>query len=249
MQDINKYEEMQAIILAAGMGTRLKHLTRDVPKPMVSIDGKPMISYIVETLFKIKRIQEIIIVTGFKHEILEEYINNSFKNNIHKIRLIYNNEYQKGSIITLKKVASFIDKRFILLNIDHIFPLKLILKIINEVHPITIGCDHDRKLTDDDMKVLLKDGKMINISKKLTEFNAGYIGLTVVDKELISDYFSCADLTLQKEGDHAVVEQILLELSKMGINPRVCDLSGFGWFEIDTLEDYRIAEKGLKEWK
>lgn len=242
-------EEMQAIILAAGMGTRLKHLTRDRPKPMVPINGKPMISYILETLFKISRIQEIIIVTGFKHEILEEYINNSFKNNIHKIRLIYNNEYQKGSIITLKKAESFIDKRFILLNADHIFPLKLILKIINEAHPITIGCDHDRKLCDDDMKVLLKDGKMIDIGKKLSEFNAGYIGLTVVDKEFISDYFSCADLTLRKEGDNAVVEQILLELSRMGINPVVCDLSGFKWFEIDTLEDYKIAEKGLKEWK
>lgn len=55
MQDINKYEEMQAIILAAGMGTRLKHLTRDVPKPMVSINGKPMISYILRILFSKKK--------------------------------------------------------------------------------------------------------------------------------------------------------------------------------------------------
>jgi len=108
------------------------------------------------------------------------------------------------------------------------------LKIIKEKKDVTIGCDSDRNLANDDMKVFFENNVLIEMSKKLDKYDSGYIGLTVVDKSLISDYFDCADMTLKKKGESAVVENILLELSNKGVNIHKCDLSNFRWFEIDT---------------
>lgn len=237
---------MQVVILAAGLGTRLKHLTEDVPKPMLEINNKPLIGYTLEILFKIKEISEVIIVTGYRHEIIEEYIKSAFRDDILKVRFVHNKEFNKGSIITIKKAKDFINDTFLITNADHIFPLILLSKIIKEKEDVTIGCDCDRNLTNDDMKVYFENNVLIEMSKKLDKYDSGYIGLTVVDKSLISKYFDCADVTLKKNGELAVVENVLLELSDKGVNIHKCDLSNFGWFEIDTPEDYEIAKKGLK---
>ena len=237
---------MQVVILAAGSGKRLKYLTKDVPKPMVEINNKPLIGYTLEILFKIKEVNEVIIVTGYRHEIIESYVKSVFHDNISKVKFVHNEDFFKGSVITIRKAKDFINDTFLITNADHIFPLSLLSKIVKEKEDVTIGCDCDRNLTNDDMKVYFEDNVLIKMGKKLDKYDSGYIGLTVVDKSLISDYFDCANAALKKKGEQAVVEDILLELSSKGVNIHKCDLSNFGWFEIDTPGDYEIAKKGLK---
>ena len=58
---------MNAIIIAAGMGTRLRPLTLSTPKPLIKIFGKPMIERNIEFLLE-KGLKEIIIVTGYLRE-------------------------------------------------------------------------------------------------------------------------------------------------------------------------------------
>ena len=58
---------MNAIIIAAGMGTRLRPLTLSTPKPLIKVFGKPMIERNVEFLLE-KGIKEIVIVTGYLGE-------------------------------------------------------------------------------------------------------------------------------------------------------------------------------------
>ena len=57
---------MKAVILAAGEGTRLRPLTKNKPKPLVEINGKPILEY---TLAELPRtIEEIVFVVGYKKE-------------------------------------------------------------------------------------------------------------------------------------------------------------------------------------
>lgn len=63
---------MKAIILAAGKGTRMKEITKEIPKPMVKINGKPMLEYIL-TFIKNAGITEFGIVIGYKHSIVQDY--------------------------------------------------------------------------------------------------------------------------------------------------------------------------------
>jgi dTDP-glucose pyrophosphorylase len=64
---------MKAVILAAGKGTRMKELTNEVPKPMLRVNGKPILQHIVEGLQAAANIREFCIVTGWKAEVTENY--------------------------------------------------------------------------------------------------------------------------------------------------------------------------------
>ena len=63
---------MKAIILAAGKGTRMRDLTDEQPKPMLKVQGKPILEHIIEGLVAAD-IREIFIVTGFRAEIIERF--------------------------------------------------------------------------------------------------------------------------------------------------------------------------------
>ncbi len=64
---------MKAVILAAGKGTRMKELTNEVPKPMLRVDGKPILQHIVEGLRDAASIREFCVITGWKAEVTENY--------------------------------------------------------------------------------------------------------------------------------------------------------------------------------
>lgn len=67
---------MQVVILAAGEGRRLRPLTDTIPKPMISLAGKPILEHIIFLLPK--QIDEIILVVGYKKEKIREYFGNSY---------------------------------------------------------------------------------------------------------------------------------------------------------------------------
>lgn len=62
----------KAVILAAGRGTRMGSLTRTMPKPMVEVYGKPVLSYILEGL-RDAGVQEILIVVGYRKDVVMEH--------------------------------------------------------------------------------------------------------------------------------------------------------------------------------
>ena len=89
----------QAIILAAGFGTRMQPLTFKTPKPLIKIDNKPIIFYILEELRK-NNIKNCFINTHHLSEKIEEYIN-EYKNINHSM-----------NIIIVKVILSTINPRF-----------------------------------------------------------------------------------------------------------------------------------------
>jgi NDP-sugar pyrophosphorylase family protein len=59
----------KAVVLAAGQGTRMRELTRTIPKPMVEVCGKPVLTYILEGL-RDAGVRQILIVIGFRKEVV-----------------------------------------------------------------------------------------------------------------------------------------------------------------------------------
>ncbi len=240
---------MQVIILAAGLGSRLQSFTRDRPKPLIEINGVPLIDYSLEPLINIQEIDEIIIVIGNKGEQIADHVNRKYRSHGVRIRLVHNDQYDKGSVVTLSKALPWIDTRFIVMNADHIYRPRILEKFVAASGQIIVGCDYDRRLTNDDMKALLNEGRLVDIDKLLTKYDAGYIGITRIDLPLLPDYLRCVESVLEREGDSVAVERVILEMSKRCLNAQVCDLSGIGWFEVDTPEDKAIAEQGVRAWK
>ncbi|MCL6591793.1 MAG: nucleotidyltransferase family protein [Firmicutes bacterium] len=68
---------MEAIILAGGMGTRLKAVLPDIPKPLAPIGDKPFLGYLLKYL-EDSGIDSVILAVGYKYECLEEYFGNCY---------------------------------------------------------------------------------------------------------------------------------------------------------------------------
>ena len=68
----------QAVILCGGLGTRLGSLTKQVPKPMIRIHGRPFLEYLVSQL-KRQGITEVILLTGFLGETIREYFGGRYQ--------------------------------------------------------------------------------------------------------------------------------------------------------------------------
>ncbi len=238
---------MKAIVLAAGTGSRLGELTKARTKGMVPVRGKKLIDYLLE-FFELDFFDEVIIVGGFCYEDLRDHVTaKGYKN----VKVIENREYLKGNIYTLKRALSeFNGDSFLITNVDHIYPRVMFLKMKESFSGIRAMCDFDRSLGADDMKVKLAAGtsNIEKISKQLTEFDCGYIGMTYVDRSMESFYRDCVGKTIERFGEKAVVENILQYIAEQPDRaPVICDLSGFGWYEVDTEEDLLSAEKGLRD--
>jgi NDP-sugar pyrophosphorylase family protein len=64
---------MKAVILAAGKGTRMGDLTKDIPKPMLQVDGKPVLEHIVEGLRDEAKIHDLFIIIGWQGQVIRDY--------------------------------------------------------------------------------------------------------------------------------------------------------------------------------
>lgn len=69
---------MKAVILAAGKGTRMKELTNEVPKPMLKVEGRPILEHIVRGILS-AGVKDIFIVTGYRAETIESYFGDGAK--------------------------------------------------------------------------------------------------------------------------------------------------------------------------
>ena len=72
---IEKESKMDTIILAGGLGTRLREVVSDLPKPMVSINGKPFLDLILSLLNRCGSIERVILAVGYMADkIIERYV-------------------------------------------------------------------------------------------------------------------------------------------------------------------------------
>tara|TARA_B100000902_G_C26950703_1_gene735641 strand:- start:35 stop:742 length:708 start_codon:yes stop_codon:yes gene_type:complete len=79
---------MKTIILCGGFGTRLGSETKKTPKPMIKINGKPLVEWIIKIYIKYG-FKEFILLTGYKHKVIENYLKKKrFKNNV-SVKFIY----------------------------------------------------------------------------------------------------------------------------------------------------------------
>jgi len=112
----------EAIILAGGLGTRLRSVVAELPKCMANVAGKPFIYYVIKQLEK-QGIEKFIFSLGYKHEVIEEYINTQFAT-INAQFVIEDTPLGTGGAILLacKKAT---EKNVLILNGDTMFSIDI----------------------------------------------------------------------------------------------------------------------------
>jgi UDP-N-acetylglucosamine diphosphorylase/glucosamine-1-phosphate N-acetyltransferase len=115
---------MKAIILAAWRGTRLQPLTNTTPKPMIQVCGKPILEYLMESIYS--DVSEIILIVKYKEEIIRKYFWDTFKNT----KISYITQWgNKGTAWALKNID--LDDHVLILNWDSIINSKDIKQLID----------------------------------------------------------------------------------------------------------------------
>lgn len=106
---------MQAVILAAGRGTRMKELTADRPKPMLLLHGRPVLEYILDALPP--QVDEVIIVLGYLGHVIQQHFGGQYGGR----RILYaEQEAMNGTAGALWAVRDVITGRFLVMNGDDI---------------------------------------------------------------------------------------------------------------------------------
>ena len=109
---------MKALLLSAGLGTRLKPITNNIPKCLVPINGKPLLEYWLENLSKIG-VNEFLINTHYLHLKVEEFVKKSIYRD--KITLVYEDELLNTGGTLLKNKNYFNrDESFFLIHADNL---------------------------------------------------------------------------------------------------------------------------------
>lgn len=209
---------MKAIILAGGRGKRLRPITDYVPKPLVPINNTPIIEWQLRYLKKFG-IDEVVICTGYKQEMIENYLDSK------KIGMKIRYSIEKSPLGTggaIKNAAKLIkDKTFFVINGDTItnIDLKKLSKTDNAIAAIELRTKFGVLETEDDKITEFKEKKEISD----LWMNAGIYHLQA---KTISDLPSRGDIEKTVFPDYAKKGKLHLVKFK--------DVK---WYSVDSFKD------------
>lgn len=211
---------MKAVILAAGEGRRLRPFTETMPKVMLPVGNKPILEYVFDSVKK-SGISEIIVVVGYKKEVIMDYFKN-YKG----IKITYvQQDKQLGTAHALLQAKKLLKNSFIVLAGDNLIDQKSISKLINDKSEYSILIKehpHPSKYG----VVFIEKGSLNKIVEKPKEEIGKFISTGIY--KLPKSIFSKIE-ELYSQGNHAlssVVQSILDD--ENGINTILTD----SWMDI-----------------
>jgi len=189
----------QAVILAGGLGTRMRPLTLTTPKPMILIHREPFLEYIIELLKK-NGIEEVVILTGYLHEQIENYFKDGQQFGL-KLKYSYSPAEDKTGT-RIRKAKDLLDDTFLLLYGDNYWPLQLgeLLKFYKKMNTkglITAYSNIDNYTKNNtlvDEKGLVK---VYDKSRQTPGLNGVDIGFFILNKNVL-DLFPEENFSFEK---------------------------------------------------
>ena len=239
---------MQAIILAAGMGKRLKDLTRDNTKCMVKVNGVSLIDRMLHQIEDLK-LSRIVIVTGYKGSELTDYIETlGIKT---PISYIDNPIYDKTNNIYSLSLAEkeLTEDDTLLFESDLIFDSSIIRELMDDPRDTLALVDKYESWMDGTCVTLDDDDSIISFvpGAKLNHDNDSIYYKTVniykFSREFSDKYYVPFLKAYRKAlGENEYYEQVLRVITDLGREfIKAKRLNGQKWYEIDDVQDLDIA--------
>jgi len=230
----------QAVILAGGMGIRLRPLTYTTPKPMVLVNKRPFLEYLIEMLRE-NGISEVVILLGYLHEKITEYFGDGPNFGMNIKYSIGDVSYETGTRI--KNAEKLLEEHFLLLYCDNYLPLNL--RKLVEFHikhkplaTVTVyankdGATRNNVHVNDEGYVTKYDGTRTD-----KDLNGVDIGFFIIDKKV---------LELMPKHNFSFEEEILPVLIE---KQQLCGYrTDNRYYSISTPERLQLTEKFLQPKK
>lgn len=244
---------LTALILAAGYGSRIADVTLN-PKSMLPINEKSLMDWHFESLAKVG-IKDVVVVTGYKREVLEEYLQ-KFKSNFN-VEFAVNDDYKvKGNTYSLFFGLEKVETDFLLFDADLIYETEILRAFVEDrnANQVLVGessiddIECAKTMIDQDGFVRMTIDKRAVTSEERAkyEFAGEAIGILKFSKEYRDDMFNeckkflADEANISKNWEHVMNE--FLHTHDMGIHRSVSNK----WVEIDNREDYERAQQLFK---
>ena len=222
---------MIGVIIAAGEGTRFGEITKKIPKPLIPIENKFLIQWVMDSLIG-SGINEIIIVTGYRGKMLMEKLGKKYREI--PLKFIYNKLWEKGNLTSLYATKDSIHEDFILSMADHLFDPTIVKNIIKSYSDTTVLLAVDRKYqqVDDDMKVMVAPNRYIkNIGKTIT---GNYVDIGLF--KMKSKIFEYAAMEIENR-NYQLFRAIYR--AAMHNDAKIMDINRRFWIDVDTQQELK----------
>ncbi|MFH1292459.1 MAG: nucleotidyltransferase family protein [bacterium] len=228
---------MKAIILAGGLGTRLRPMTNAIPKPLLSIKGKPMVEYAINN-FKKHGITDIILSIGYLSDKIKDYFGDGKKLGVNISYYVENQPLGTGGAI--KRASENISESFIAINGDNLADFDWTAML--EAHKknqaqITMSLFPVEDVTQFGIARLEGDKILEFIEKPTVEqapSNLNNAGAYIIEPQA---------LEILPDGVSSIERDCFEKLASQGV---VCCHRHQGqWFPTDNLEKYERADEGF----
>lgn len=231
-----------ALILAAGMGSRLQPVTGSVPKPLLRIAGVPLLKRIILTAKK-AGIERFVIVTGYAADQIHDTFDQD-EQLAGLIEWIHNEEWSQpngGSVLCARPVLS---GPFAMLMADHLFEEQTLARLLQQP-PAEGECvlAVDKNIRDvydiaDATKVFVEENQVREIDKTLFPYNAIDTGMFLCTTALFEALEAC------RGPEGCSLSDGVRLLAKQG-RMRAFDIEDAFWQDVDTPEMLAYAERVL----
>jgi choline kinase len=242
----------KAIILSAGQGSRLGHLTDDRPKCLIEFNGRTLLDRQLDALAA-NGVEQAVVVTGFRDDQIEAALARR-GNSGPQVRTVYNPFYKVADNLGSLFVAKAeIEGDVLVWNGDTLVSDELMAKVVGNHDRGGICVTIDRKdgYDDDDMKVVVDgEGRLHAIGKRLdmADVNAESIGLLAFRADGAETFRRAIERAIRtSEGTTIwylrVIHQIAQEAPVWTL-----DINGQEWGEVDFPEDVEAARALTARW-
>lgn len=230
---------MKALILAAGLGTRLAPITDDFPKCMTEVaEGKTIIEKQIENLHNVG-ITDITVISGYKADILKKYLEAKFKG----LNIIESVDYRStNNMYSAFLGAPFVSGcEFLMMNADVFYDVSVLEALLKNEAGNAIVTDIGRYI-EESMKVVEEGGKLVRISKTITPEEALGSSIDVYKFSVEGGklFFAKCDEYINGKKELKMWSEVALNDILPEADFKACPLVG-RWFEIDNHEDLRDA--------
>ncbi len=221
---------MQAVILAAGLGTRLYPITKDCPKGLIKVAGRKCLFRHLYLLSK-EGVNEFIIIVNEKNkDAFEDFL----KKHPFKYKLVINPYPERENGYSFYLAKDYVAGPFVLTMADHVYEPDFVTKAIKRQGLII---DREGRYIDhsEATKVLVEEGRIKKIGKELSVYSGFDTGFFILDPQI----FKTAESLISTKEQVKLSE--IVEAAKIPVSY----LSGLFWMDIDTSEDVKKATKLL----
>lgn len=236
-----------ALILAAGLGSRLREGGIDRPKPLQEVGGETLLVRTVTTLAA-AGVEDVAVVVGFRAEELEAAIAADaarWRAMGVRVRAIRNPDYEKANGVSVLCAQGVFTGAFVLSMSDHVYDVDVARAAVTaDMDAGDLWLCVDRRVAevydpDDATKVRTEDGRIVDIGKQIPTYDCIDCGVFAVNQALLASLASERD----RRGDCSLSDGVR-HLSQAG-RARVVDIGDAFWQDVDTPEARVRAEQEL----